>query len=141
MGVISNTPMRSIETVLPMTGLHDYFNWHVCPADVLHEKPAPEIFDDAYLKAKFWIPDLKRNEILHVGDSLECDYCGARASGFQSLLLDRSNHQSVTKYQDWALGPNYIGKSDEDIRKGTINNFFELKDLLSTSPLFSNKNH
>jgi FMN phosphatase YigB (HAD superfamily) len=31
MGVISNTPYRSVESALPMTELHDHFKWHVCP--------------------------------------------------------------------------------------------------------------
>jgi FMN phosphatase YigB (HAD superfamily) len=54
------------------------------------------LFDKGYELAKFWIPDLQRDEILHVGDSLAADFCGARAAGFQALHLDRSGNPRVT---------------------------------------------
>jgi REG-2-like HAD superfamily hydrolase len=82
LGITSNTPTRHMETVLPMLGIHDQFRWFTCSQEVGAEKPSPEIFEDAYRKAKFWIPDLQKHQVLHIGDSLACDFCGARAFGF-----------------------------------------------------------
>lgn len=38
-------------------------------------------------------------QILHIGDNLAADFCGARRAGFQSLNLDRSGNSRVTVYQ------------------------------------------
>ena len=87
MGITTNTPIRTVETVLPMLGLHEYFKWFVCCRDVGVEKPGREIFDRTFSEAQFWHPELRREEVLHIGDSLAADFCGARAAGFQALFL------------------------------------------------------
>lgn len=129
LGVTTNTPVRTVETVLPMNGFHDYFQWFICSQDIGIEKPNKEIFDKSYERALFWTPDLKREEILHIGDSMEADFCGAKAAGFQALLLDRSDNPRVTVYQDWLEAPSYPGKSENDIAAGTV------KSLLSIIPM------
>jgi REG-2-like HAD superfamily hydrolase len=132
MGITSNTPTRHMESVLPMLdSLHDHFSWFVCSQNVGYEKPAAEIFQASYDEAKFWLPDLKKEEILHIGDSYTCDYCGAKAFGFQAILLDRSNNPSVTAYQDWLEAPDYLGKSLEDVQENTITSLREVLPLLS----------
>lgn len=73
--------------------------WFVCSQDVGVEKPGAGIFQKAFEQAQFWVPGIKKEEILHIGDSLEADFCGARAFGFQALLLDRSDNPRVTVYQ------------------------------------------
>ena len=70
LGITSNTPARTMETVLPMKGYHGYFRWFTCSQDVGVEKPGREIFDAAFAQARFWYPDLERGQILHIGDSL-----------------------------------------------------------------------
>jgi len=127
LGICSNTPTRHAESVLPMLGIHEQFAWCTCSQDVGVEKPAPEIFADAYEKARFWIPDLEKHEVLHVGDSLAADFCGARAFGFRALLLDRSENPSVTQYQTWLDAPDYPGKSEADIREGTITSLLDIE--------------
>lgn len=67
LGVTSNTPGRTTDTVLPMLGLHDSFNFFASAFDVGAEKPDPDIFRAAYDRAKFWVPDLEPHEVLHVG--------------------------------------------------------------------------
>lgn len=114
-----------------MLGLHDHFRWFTCSQDVGVEKPAAEIFDASFAAARFWMPDLQRSEILHIGDSLACDYCGAKAAGFQALLLDRSSNEKVTAYQDWVVGPDYPGKSAEDIQAGTVQGLDAVVELLT----------
>ena len=134
MGITSNTPTRHMESVLPMLdGFHDNFKFFVCSQEVGHEKPAPEMFDAAYRRAKFWIPDLEKDEVLHIGDSYACDYCGAKAYGFQALMLDRSDNPSVTAYQTWLEAPDYPGKSLEDVKENTITNLGDLATTLLAS--------
>lgn len=129
-GVITNTPFRTVETVLPMKGFHNYFQWFVCSQDIGLEKPDTRMFDKAYEQAKFWIPGLERDNILHIGDSLPADYCGAKAAGFQALLLDRSDNARVSVYQDWLTAPDYPGKTENDIISNTVNNFWDVKRIL-----------
>ena len=130
LGITSNTPRRHIDSVLPMVGIHDRFRWFTCSQEVGREKPSLEIFESSFRKARFWLPDLRKDEVLHVGDSYECDYCGAKRYGFQALLLDRSGNPSVTKYQDWVEGPDYDGKSPEEVQSNTITGLDKVADLL-----------
>ena len=69
-----------------------------CSCVVSHHRASLDkaIFDRGYEEAKYWIPDLLREEILHIGDNLAADFCGARAAGFQALYLDRSTNPKVT---------------------------------------------
>ena len=141
LGITSNTPIRHMESVLPMLdSFHKQFSWFTCSQEIGHEKPAKEIFEDAFSKAKFWLDDplLAKDSILHIGDSYACDYCGARAYGFQALLLDRSDHPSVTAYQDWLEAPEYPGKSLEDVENNTITSLEEVASILSLAKQASN---
>jgi FMN phosphatase YigB (HAD superfamily) len=135
LGITSNTPTRHMESVLPMLGIHDHFQWFTCSQEVGAEKPSTEIFEDAFTKAKFWIPDLQKHQVLHIGDSLACDFCGAKAFGFEALLLDRSENPAVTSYQDWIEAPDYPGKSEEDVEQNTITNLLEVLDRLEVHTL------
>lgn len=119
-----------------MLGLHNHFKWFVCCEDVGEEKPSEKIFNNAFEKARYWIPDLQRNEVLHIGDSLAADYCGARAAGFRALYLDRSGNARVNTYQDWLQGPAYVGKSDADISRHTVKNFGEVRAKLEEEEFF-----
>lgn len=130
LGVTTNTPVRTMETVLPMMGFHDYFRWFVCCQDVGDEKPGGPIFDAAHAEAQFWAPGIERESILHIGDSLEADYCGARAAGLQALRLDRSDNPRVRVYQDWLEAPDYPGKSERDIERGTVRTLAEVRKRL-----------
>ena len=68
-----------------------------------------------------------------MGDSLACDFCGARAFGFQALLLDRSGNEKVTSYQDWVEAPDYEGKSAADIENGTVQSLADVVALVEIS--------
>jgi FMN phosphatase YigB (HAD superfamily) len=136
LGITSNTPTRHMESILPMlNNLHTHFSWFTCSQDVKSEKPSIEIFESSYQSAKFWIPDLQKEEVLHNGDSYACDYCGAKRFGFRALLLDRSD-PNVNAYQDWLEAPDYEGKSLEDVQTNTITSLAQVSELLlSTQPL------
>ena len=127
LGVTTNTPTRTMETVLPMVGFHEHFNWFTCCQDVGAEKPDRAIFDRAFDEARFWLPDLERAQVLHVGDSLEADFCGARAAGFQALLLDRS----ATRYASTGLArTRRTGQNGSDIAARDRQGLAQVKDLL-----------
>ena len=131
LGITSNTPTRHMESVLPMLdNFHDNFHFFTCSQDVGYEKPAPQIFAATLERAQFWMPDLRKEEILHIGDSYEADYCGAKAFGFQALLLDRSNNPSVAKYQTWLEAPDYPNKSLQDVQENTISSLDEVASRL-----------
>ena len=133
LGICSNTPNRHSASVLPMLGIHERFKFFASSQDVGWEKPNEKIFEEAFRQAQFWLPDLKRDEVLHVGDSLACDFCGAKAFGFQALLLDRSGNEKVTAYQDWVQAPDYQGKSAADIENGTVRSLADVVALVEIS--------
>jgi FMN phosphatase YigB (HAD superfamily) len=58
-GLCTNTPLRSVETVVPMLGLHNHCSWAVCSQEIGAEKPSPLIYDKFFERASFWVPDLQ----------------------------------------------------------------------------------
>ena len=131
MGITSNTPTRHMETVLPMLDIHNHFKWFSCSQDVGYEKPSLQIYEASFEQARFWIPDLLPEEVLHIGDSYAADYCGAKRFGFQALLLDRSDNPSVVAYQDWLEAPDYEGKTVEEVQGNTITSLDVVASMLS----------
>ena len=132
LGITSNTPMRTVDTVLPMMKLHDYFQWFLCSEEIGFEKPCKEIFDEAYKRSVQVLPSLtSRSQVLHIGDSMAADFCGAKASGFQAIMLDRSDNPRVVVYQDWLQCLDYPGKSEEDLRKYTAKSFEDIRRMLT----------
>ena len=130
-GITSNTPTRTIETVLPMLGVHKMFKWSVCSADIGFEKPQSCIFEETLKLARFHLGEhLEKSEVLHIGDSLEADYFGAKSFGFQALFLDRSGNQKVTQYSNLYESLHYDGKSEEDIANNTVTNFSQVQSIL-----------
>ncbi|KAJ8598264.1 hypothetical protein CTAYLR_005501 [Chrysophaeum taylorii] len=139
LGVTSNTASRTVETTLPLLGLHTYFHWFACSEDVGADKPEKKMFDASVGLAKFWCPDLAPHEVLHVGDNFAVDFCGARAAGLQALYLDRKG--GTTNFQDWVVGPEYPGKCDDDVRDHTIHTLAAIIPILDDddNPLIVNK--
>jgi len=85
--LVSNTDSR-MHTVLQDLDVASYLNPIVLSEEMGVEKPSPEIFLHACHD-----PDgnhiLKPEECVHVGDELDCDYRGARATGMHALLVRR----------------------------------------------------
>ncbi len=86
-GVLTNSPKRTIEDTLPLLHLDSHFDWFVSSLDIGYDKPDKRIFDHTYEKRKKKLPTLRRDEILHSGDNYEADFLGARNAGFRCLLL------------------------------------------------------
>lgn len=83
LGIISNWDER-LRPLLTALDLERYFDVIVISSEIGHHKPEPEIFRAA--ASRLMTP---ANAILHIGDSRREDFDGARAAGFQSLLLAR----------------------------------------------------
>jgi len=86
--IISNADKR-ISNILSQLGLMPFLDAIVFSEEVACSKPSPEIFEKAIEKSE--LENLRKDVILHVGDDLVKDYHGARASGWNSLLLNRDN--------------------------------------------------
>lgn len=88
LGLISNFDSR-IEEILIALNLSIWFDAVVFSSRSGVAKPHSGIFARAVAEL-----GVEPEETLHVGDSYERDYCGAREAGFQALLLDRTGAAS-----------------------------------------------
>mmetsp|Transcript_42053 Transcript_42053/g.98003 ORF Transcript_42053/g.98003 Transcript_42053/m.98003 type:complete len:267 (+) Transcript_42053:33-833(+) len=120
-GVTTNEDLRMVETVLPMLELHDFFRWFVSAQEVGHQKPDPWIYVEAWREASFWVDGLRREEILHIGESYEEDFLGARGAGMQAILLDRG-HSELKEAE--------VGPKPEDAESWTLRDLGEVQELL-----------
>jgi len=83
LGIISNWDDR-LRPLLAKLDLAKYFEVIVISCEVGFTKPSPVIFEQASRNLGL-APEL----ILHVGDSREHDFAGAKAAGFKAALLER----------------------------------------------------
>jgi putative hydrolase of the HAD superfamily len=84
-------------------GLAPFFDGFVVSATFGASKPSRAIFDEAVRRA-----GVPHDQALHVGDSLEEDYLGARAAGLHALLVDREGRhgpdiETITSLRDVPL--------------------------------------
>lgn len=86
-GVLSNFGMH-LYHVLDRLGLLDYFEFVIVSAETGLAKPDPRIFDLVVDKAQ-----RPPHRLLYVGDHIGDDIEGARASGLDAVLIDRSDRQ------------------------------------------------
>ena len=83
LGIISNWDDR-LRPLLKALRLDSYFRNITISCEAGAHKPSPIIFAKACSRL-----NTKREETLHIGDSLEMDCEGARGAGLQALLLQR----------------------------------------------------
>jgi putative hydrolase of the HAD superfamily len=88
-GVISNWT-GDLEDVLRRVDLHDRFDVVIDSARFGHEKPHPEIFQEALRRS-----GIEPDRAIHVGDSIEHDVDGALGSGLRAVLLDREGRHDA----------------------------------------------
>lgn len=90
--ILSNTAFikgRSLRKVLDYHGIGQYFAFQAYSDETGYSKPGKEMYQYAYdniLK----LGDIKKEEVLHVGDNVVSDYNGALKFGFDAHLL--TNH-------------------------------------------------
>eukprot|EP00934_Nitzschia_sp_Nitz4_P009277 Nitzschia sp. Nitz4//scaffold3_size479765//472300//473097//NITZ4_000197-RA/size479765-processed-gene-1.559-mRNA-1//-1//CDS//3329551049//9267//frame0 len=94
-GVVSNADERYGDNVLPMLGLSlDTLPFQVYSKDVGLEKPDPRVFNVAMARGEQFLTSsdpLEPGHILHIGNSFNIDFEGARGAGMHAVLLDRYN--------------------------------------------------
>ena len=88
LGVISNWDDR-LRPLLTSLGLARHFETIVVSCEVGASKPSSAAFQAAV--EAFGLP---AENMLHVGDSVEMDFAGARAAGFQAVQIVRDNNAS-----------------------------------------------
>lgn len=88
LGVISNWDDR-LRPLLTSLGLARHFETIVVSCEIGASKPSPTPFEVA-AKA-FGLP---AESMLHVGDSVEMDFAGARAAGFRAVQIVRDDSAS-----------------------------------------------
>ncbi len=80
-----------------------HFSFCVSAESCGHSKPDVNIFNAAFLEAQKALSnnkskiELKREEILHVGDDYERDYLGALNAGFKALWLGENEENDEVK--------------------------------------------
>lgn len=84
LGVVSNWDER-LRGLLRVLKLHEHFEVFAISCEIGFPKPSRAIFDEVALKLA-----LPANAVLHVGDSVEMDFVGARAAGFHALRINRT---------------------------------------------------
>jgi len=96
-GMVSNWDSRLLKLCQGL-GVDDYFDFKVISAVFGAAKPNPKIFQEALKQA-----NVRAEEALHIGDSLEDDVRGAHLAGIKSIWLDRSGrHKTLTQdHQDF----------------------------------------
>lgn len=102
-GVISNADERYMDDILPLLNLDVHIDFFECSKRTLCEKPDPRMFGAALSQANEvakmqgdYSP-IKACEVLHIGDSLEKDFGGAVAAGWNAVLLDRFGQPEWTR--------------------------------------------
>ncbi len=87
LAVVSNFDSR-IYAVLKALKLAEYFTSVTISTEVGAAKPQSQIFTAALQKHNC-IADC----VLHIGDSLKADYCGAKAAGLKAIWLNREQEK------------------------------------------------
>lgn len=105
LGLVSNFEPW-LESLLERLGLAEHFSVLAISGKEGVEKPHPRLFEIALERL-----GVTPGKCLHVGDSPESDYHGARLVGMRAILLDR-----------WGRHPSFPGERISDLR--------ELLDLL-----------
>ncbi|KAI0675043.1 HAD hydrolase subfamily IA REG-2-like protein [Trametes maxima] len=93
-GLVSNTDAR-MRDVIQDLGLLPQFDAIFLSEEEGVEKPSHEIFRRACDRL-----GVEASETLHVGDELDCDYHGARASGLQALLIRRPGPEGDEEHKE-----------------------------------------
>jgi len=104
--VVSNWD-STLAGLLDRLGLVHHFEFVLTSAQAGHRKPDPRIFHQALARM-----GLAPGRVVHVGDSYEDDFLGARAARVKPMMLDRNGSmdgpnpsiRSLAELPDWLEG-------------------------------------
>ena len=83
--------------------MHDKMHFFTCSQEAGVDKPSLHIFARTFDAIRVIMPDVQKNQVLHIGTSITNDFAAAREFGFQALLLDRggsSSHEAQREASD-----------------------------------------
>lgn len=89
MNILSNTAFikgSSLRKVLDYHKIEQYFTFQSYSDETGYSKPANEMYQFAYDSIQT-LGNIKKNEVLHIGDNVVSDYDGALKFGFDAHLL------------------------------------------------------
>lgn len=165
--ITSNTafvPGFVIQKFLGSIGLLDNFKFCLFSDSEGLAKPNKSIFNNVFINAKSIQPNLNLDEILHVGDSLNADYNGAKNAGLEAFNLifnspsppfkERfalhsitnknkvpfsSNEYSRFKFGDYSIAKEYGGQLFDFFKNKYLPEILESKKtiVIYSSPYFS----
>lgn len=67
--------------------LFSFFDFLVFSDEINASKPSSEFYKNVFRQT-----NVKKNEIIHIGDNYSADYIGAKNYGFNALLIENSNY-------------------------------------------------
>jgi len=108
--VVSNIDTKDVMNALQFHRIQ--VDGVITSEDVKSYKPRQEIFDEALKRF-----NLKNNEVIHVGDSLNSDIQGAQSAGIPAVWINRKN-----RFKPEHINPDYI-----------IRELIELKGIVGSS--------
>ncbi|XP_032665460.1 rhythmically expressed gene 2 protein-like [Odontomachus brunneus] len=97
LGVISNFDRR-LESILEDTQIREYFVFVLTSYDFGIEKPCLPIFNEAlrltmlFRKEKIW-----PQEAMHIGDTINSDYLGAKSASWNALLIKHNEGGKISE--------------------------------------------
>ncbi|XP_075229376.1 rhythmically expressed gene 2 protein-like [Lycorma delicatula] len=99
LAVLSNFDER-LEVLLENMNVRKYFRFVVGSYDVGCEKPDKRIFDlvETIARTMDDLSDIKKSEILHIGDTPELDYLPAKSAGWNAYLISKTSKDITEKY-------------------------------------------
>lgn len=134
LGIITNSDCRAVDTTLPTLNLHHHFQFALSSTDYGWMKPDSRQYLKAFEQMQFYDPYLASpEEVLYIGNDIEADYKGARASGFQSVLIGMWRYS--TCLCDLLMIMMYIArdideKDQKEFKKQGISFILQLTDIL-----------
>ncbi|XP_014480012.1 PREDICTED: rhythmically expressed gene 2 protein-like [Dinoponera quadriceps] len=97
LGVISNFDRR-LESILEDTRIRDYFAFVLTSYDFGMEKPSLSIFNEALrLTTLFRKEKISPREAMHIGDTVDNDYLGAKSASWNALLIKHSEDDKINE--------------------------------------------
>ncbi|CAE8602733.1 unnamed protein product [Polarella glacialis] len=107
LSVTTNTPCRTMDSVLPFMGLHQYFRCFTCSQDVGAEKPDLEIFQHS-------LEEMRKNSKHILEGSVQSD----EIREFDPETFNHAEIKFVNRYQKLLRSPNEDLQPDQILHIG-----------------------